>query len=60
VPHVVRSLVGSAHRRLLVGCLFAGPALLVSADAFARLAASPCSFPSVLSRACWRRIFPGC
>ncbi|MDR3754654.1 MAG: iron ABC transporter permease [Terracidiphilus sp.] len=45
VPHVVRSLVGSAHRRLLVGCLFAGPALMTSADAFARLIASPVQIP---------------
>jgi iron complex transport system permease protein len=45
VPHVVRSLVGSAHRRLLIGCLFAGPALLVSADSFARLIASPTQLP---------------
>lgn len=45
VPHVVRSLVGSLHRRLLLGCLFAGPALLVGADAFARLAFSPVQVP---------------
>jgi iron complex transport system permease protein len=45
VPHVVRSLVGTAHWRLLIGCLFAGPALMVSADAVARLAASPVQIP---------------
>jgi iron complex transport system permease protein len=45
VPHVVRSLVGSRHQRLLLGCLFAGPALLVSADAVARLLFSPVQVP---------------
>jgi iron complex transport system permease protein len=45
VPHVVRGLVGTAHRGLLIGCLFAGPALMVSADAFARLAMNPVQFP---------------
>lgn len=45
VPHVVRSLVGSTHRRLLTGCLFAGPALLMSADAAARLVFSPVQVP---------------
>lgn len=45
VPHVVRSLVGSAHHRLLLGCMFAGPALLVSADAAARLAFRPVQVP---------------
>lgn len=37
VPHVVRLIVGSDYRRLLVGCVFAGPALLVVADVGARL-----------------------
>ncbi|MFP4554962.1 MAG: FecCD family ABC transporter permease [Actinomycetota bacterium] len=37
VPHVVRIVVGSDYRRLIVGCLFAGPALMVSADVGARL-----------------------
>jgi iron complex transport system permease protein len=45
VPHIVRSMVGSLHQRLLLGCLFAGPALLVSADAFARLAFNPVQVP---------------
>jgi iron complex transport system permease protein len=45
VPHIVRSLVGSPHHRLLVGCLFVGPALLVTADAAARLALSPVQVP---------------
>ncbi|QLG50089.1 FecCD family ABC transporter permease [Natrinema halophilum] len=38
VPHIVRNTVGSDYRRLLVGCLFAGPALMVVADVGARLA----------------------
>lgn len=45
VPHVVRALVGSLHRPLLVGCLFAGPALMVSADTAARLIANPVQVP---------------
>ncbi|WP_459191652.1 FecCD family ABC transporter permease [Halosimplex sp. J119] len=38
VPHMVRNVVGSDYKRLVVGCLFAGPALLVAADVGARLA----------------------
>ncbi len=45
VPHIVRNTVGSLHRHLLVGCLFAGPALLVSADTTARLVLSPVQIP---------------
>jgi iron complex transport system permease protein len=45
VPHVVRIVVGSDHRRLLVGCVFAGPALLVVADVGARLTLSPTQVP---------------
>jgi iron complex transport system permease protein len=37
VPHMVRNVVGSDYRRLVVGCVFAGPALMVSADVGARL-----------------------
>ncbi|WP_135821402.1 FecCD family ABC transporter permease [Halostella litorea] len=37
VPHIVRNVVGSDYRRLMVGCLFAGPALMVVADVGARL-----------------------
>jgi iron complex transport system permease protein len=37
VPHAVRTVVGSDHKRLLVGCAFAGPALLVVSDLGARL-----------------------
>ncbi|QLG62898.1 FecCD family ABC transporter permease [Halorarum salinum] len=38
VPHMVRQLVGSDYKRLVVGCLFVGPALMTVADAGARLA----------------------
>ncbi|MFA1609862.1 FecCD family ABC transporter permease [Halobellus rubicundus] len=37
VPHLVRNVVGSEYRKLIVGCLFAGPALMVAADVGARL-----------------------
>ncbi|WP_257299647.1 iron ABC transporter permease [Haloarchaeobius sp. FL176] len=37
VPHMVRNIVGSDYKKLVVGCLFAGPALVVSADVGARL-----------------------
>jgi iron complex transport system permease protein len=45
VPHIVRSMVGSPHGRLLVGCLVAGPALLIGADAASRLLLSPLQLP---------------
>jgi len=45
VPHMVRNVVGSESRRLLAGCLFLGPALLVGADVGARLALSPIQLP---------------
>ncbi|MFB6204965.1 MAG: FecCD family ABC transporter permease [Haloglomus sp.] len=38
VPHMVRTVVGSDYRRLMIGCAFVGPALLVAADLGARLA----------------------
>jgi iron complex transport system permease protein len=40
VPHVVRNLAGSEYKRLMVGCLFVGPALMVGADVGARLGMS--------------------
>ena len=45
VPHVVRTIVGSGHKRLVVGCVFAGPALVVLADVGARLALNPVQIP---------------
>ena len=45
VPHVVRNLVGSDYRKLIVGCLFVGPALMVGADVGARLALAPVQIP---------------
>jgi len=40
VPHMVRNIVGSDYKQLVVGCLFAGPALMVGADVGARLGMS--------------------
>ncbi|QPV63833.1 iron ABC transporter permease [Halosimplex litoreum] len=40
VPHMVRNIVGSDYRKLVVGCVFAGPALMVAADVGARLGLS--------------------
>ncbi|MFC4541080.1 FecCD family ABC transporter permease [Halosolutus amylolyticus] len=45
VPHIVRNTVGGDYRRLLVGCVFAGPALMVTADVGARLALSGTQMP---------------
>ncbi|WP_121743675.1 FecCD family ABC transporter permease [Natronorubrum halophilum] len=45
VPHMVRNLVGSDSKKLIVGCLFVGPALMVAADVGARLALSPTQIP---------------
>lgn len=45
VPHMVRGLVGSPHRGLLLGCLVAGPALLIGADAASRLILNPLQLP---------------
>ncbi|NHX36390.1 MULTISPECIES: FecCD family ABC transporter permease [Halolamina] len=45
VPHMVRQLVGSDYKRLVVGSAFAGPALVALADVGARLALSPAQLP---------------
>ncbi|PSP80604.1 iron ABC transporter permease [Halobacteriales archaeon QS_4_69_225] len=45
VPHMVRNLVGSDYKKVIVGCLFVGPALMVGADVGARLALSPVQVP---------------
>jgi iron complex transport system permease protein len=45
VPHMVRNIVGSDYKRLTVGCLFVGPALIVVADTGARLLVSPNQIP---------------
>jgi iron complex transport system permease protein len=45
VPHIVRNLVGSDYKKLIVGCMFAGPALMVAADVGARLALNPVQIP---------------
>lgn len=45
VPHMVRNVVGSDYRKLVVGCIFVGPALMVAADVGARLALNPVQIP---------------
>ena len=45
VPHIVRNLVGSDYKQVIVGCLFVGPALMVAADVGARLALNPVQIP---------------
>ncbi|MDJ1433924.1 iron ABC transporter permease [Halostagnicola sp. A-GB9-2] len=45
VPHMVRNIVGSDYKRLIIGCLFVGPALMVAADVGARLALNPVQIP---------------
>jgi iron complex transport system permease protein len=45
VPHVVRTVVGSDYKKLVVGSLFVGPALLVVADVLARLALGGTQLP---------------
>jgi iron complex transport system permease protein len=45
VPHMVRTVVGTDYKRLMVGCAFAGPALVVVADVGARLALNPTQIP---------------
>ncbi|BDZ59737.1 iron complex transport system permease protein [Barrientosiimonas humi] len=41
VPHVVRLVVGPDYRRVLVGSMFGGPALLLLADTVGRVVAPP-------------------
>ncbi len=45
VPHLVRMLVGPAHRRLVPLALLGGAAVLTAADALARLAFYPAELP---------------
>ena len=45
VPHIVRTIVGSDYTRVIIGCTAVGPALLVAADVFARLALAPVQIP---------------
>ncbi|MEU4211243.1 iron ABC transporter permease [Streptomyces sp. NPDC026206] len=40
-PHLVRKVVGADHRRLIPGCLIAGPLLLLAADIAGRLVLRP-------------------
>lgn len=45
IPHVMRSIVGSSHRVLTLGCALAGAFFLVIADTFARIAFAPIEMP---------------
>jgi len=45
IPHIVRSCLGSDYRRVLIGCLFAGPALMIFSDVLARLLMNPVQIP---------------
>lgn len=45
VPHIVRSVVGNDYRQVMLGCIFAGPALMVTADVGARLALGGAQMP---------------
>ncbi|WP_247003729.1 FecCD family ABC transporter permease [Halosolutus gelatinilyticus] len=45
VPHIVRNTLGGDYRQLMIGCLFAGPALMVAADVGARLALGGTQIP---------------
>lgn len=45
VPHIVRNTVGSDYTKVVVGCIFVGPALMVAADVGARLLLNPVQLP---------------
>ncbi|GLS46594.1 FecCD family ABC transporter permease [Methylobacterium brachythecii] len=45
VPHMLRLVIGSEHRRLLPACAFLGGTLLVLADVAARLVVRPAELP---------------
>ncbi len=45
VPHLVRSVIGPAHRMLVLGSALAAGLFLVWADAFARIAFAPAEVP---------------
>ena len=45
VPHMLRLIVGSGHRSLLVDAALLGAGLLIAADAFARVIVAPAELP---------------
>lgn len=45
VPHLLRLVIGPAHRMLLPGSVLLGAALLIGADTFARTLAAPAELP---------------
>ena len=45
VPHLVRLLIGAAHRYVLAGSLLLGATLTILADLLARIAVAPAELP---------------
>lgn len=45
VPHLLRLLVGSTHRSLLLDASLLGATLLIAADALARVVVAPAELP---------------
>jgi iron complex transport system permease protein len=45
VPHLLRLMIGPAHKKLLIGSALLGAAILVAADVIARTLASPAELP---------------
>lgn len=45
VPHLMRAVIGHAHRALVVSCAMAGAVFLAATDAFARTVFSPVELP---------------
>jgi iron complex transport system permease protein len=45
VPHMLRLMVGSGHKQLLVDAALLGAALLIAADALARVVVAPAELP---------------
>jgi iron complex transport system permease protein len=45
VPHLLRLMIGPAHKKLLIGSALLGAAILVAADVIARTLAAPAELP---------------
>ncbi len=58
IPHISRSLVGAAHRRLIVISVFIGSVFMVWTDVFARTMAAPRELPvGVVTSICGAPVF---
>ena len=58
IPHISRSLVGAAHKRLIVVSLFTGSIFMVWTDVFARTMAAPRELPvGVVTAICGAPVF---